>query len=296
MSADSLPFCSVIIPTYDRPAGLARCLAALAALRYPRTRFEVLVVDDGSPTPPAAAVAAVDDHLDIRLLSQTNAGPGVARNTGAAHARGALLAFTDDDCRPAPEWLTALATRFAAVPDRLLGGCTRNALADNASAHTSQVIVDTAYAYYNPDPDRATFFASNNLAVPAAAFRALGGFDPRFRVSEDRELCDRWCASGRRMSYVPEALVEHAHVLTLRGFWRQHFHYGRGAFRFHAARAARGAGPFRPEWAFYARLLGHPFIRERGRRRLETLLLLSVAQFANGAGFIAESWQPWRGR
>jgi GT2 family glycosyltransferase len=103
--------------------------------------------------------------------------------------------------------------------------------------------------------------------------RAGGGFDETFTTSEDREVCDRWLARGLRLVYAPDAVVHHAHALTLRSLWRQHFGYGRGARRFHLARAARGAGGFRPEGSFYLKLLRASLSRSRrrcsspGRRR-----------------------------
>jgi GT2 family glycosyltransferase len=100
------------------------------------------------------------------------------------------------------------------------------------------------YAYYNADPSQARFFASNNLVFPADGFHALGGFDTTFRTSEDRDLCNHGLHHGYHMTYAPEVIVSHAHVLTLRTFWQQHFNYGRGAFRYHRARARRGSGFF----------------------------------------------------
>ena len=101
--------------------------------------------------------------------------------------------------------------------------------------------MDVVYAYYNADPDRARFFATNNLALPADRFHAVGGFDPNlFRAAaEDRDLCDRWLHHGQHMIFAPEAVADHAYRLTLRTFYWQHFNYGRGAWHFHQTRARR---------------------------------------------------------
>jgi hypothetical protein len=107
-----------------------------------------------------------------------------------------------------------------------------------------QLIVDFVYAYYNADPSQARFFASNNLAFPADRFRTFGSFDTTFRTSEDRDLCDRWLYHAYRMTYASEVVVSHAHQLPLRTFWRQHFNYGRGAFRFSRARGRCGSRLF----------------------------------------------------
>ncbi|HVF49495.1 MAG TPA: glycosyltransferase, partial [Pyrinomonadaceae bacterium] len=154
---DGLPFFSVIIPTYERPAQLAVCLRALARLDYPRTRFEVVVVDDGSAAglPETQLRAEFGERLDLRLLAQRNGGPASARNFGAREARGRFLAFTDDDCAPDEGWLRALAARFAETPDRLLGGRTVNALGANLCAETSQLILDVVYAHFNNAQDGA---------------------------------------------------------------------------------------------------------------------------------------------
>ncbi len=287
----SQPFFSVIVPTYGRPGQLTTCLQALAHLHYPREHFEVVVVDDGSATPFDGVVAAFHDRLAVTLLRQSHAGPAAARNTGAAHAKGQFFAFTDDDCKPAFDWLQTLQLRFAIAPNQIVGGRTCNALPANPYSTASQIIIDMVYSYYNADPSRARFFASNNLALPANHFYTIGGFDPTFTTSEDRELCDRWLHHGYGMTYAPEVIVYHAHALTLRTFWWQHFNYGRGAFRFHRIRARRGSGRFRQELKFYTRLpslLGHSLSQEQGMRRLLLPALLLVWQGANAAGFLWE--------
>jgi GT2 family glycosyltransferase len=292
-AAADAPLLSVIIPTFARRHLIGGCLGALRAQRTQRGRFEVIVVDDGGPEPLDDVVAPFRADLDLTLLRQANGGPGAARNAGASVARGRWLAFTDDDCRPDPGWVDGLLARFERDPDRILGGRTVNALADNAEAETSQIILEMVYAFYDEDPDDARFFASNNLAVPAAAFRQIGGFDERsFRVgSEDRELCDRWRHSGRGMAYAPEALIRHAHDLSFGEFVRQHWGYGRGAFHFHEARRRRGSGRMRQEMGFHARLPSlarAPLSRLAPFMRARVLALLAVWQVANAAGFLRE--------
>ena len=286
------PFFSIIIPTYNRPGQLGACLHSFAQLDYPRDRFEVIVVDDGSETLPEAVVAPFHDQLNVSLLTQAHAGPATARNTGAARARGEFLAFTDDDCKPVPDWLKALAVRFAPTPGQMIGGRTLNALPDNLYSTTSQAIIDVVYVYYNADPDKARFFASNNMTLPAERFRAIGGFDPSFTASEDRDLCDRWLLRGYGMTYAPEAMIYHAHALTFRTFWRQHLNYGRGAFRFRQARLRRGSANFIEDAKFYARLpklLRLRLSQTRGRRAFWLAGLLALWQVANAAGFLWEA-------
>jgi GT2 family glycosyltransferase len=282
------PLFSIIIPTRGRHAQLSNCLASLAAQDFPRDGFEVIVVDDGSVPPVDDCVAPPRARLDLKLLAQPNAGPAAARNLGAAEARGRFLAFTDDDCLPVAGWLAALADDFDAAPDALVGGRTVNALAGNAYSATSQLIIDVVYEHFNTDEGGARFFASNNFAVPCELFRDAGGFDEGFRCSEDRDFCERWRARGLRLVYAPEAVVRHAHALDALSLWRQHFGYGRGAFRFHRKREAGGADRFKPESAFYSKLLRAALAQPRRGQSIKMTALLAWAQAANAAGFFHE--------
>lgn len=285
------PIFSIVIPTYNRPAQLAVCLQACARLDYPPDCFEVIVVDDGGITSLDEVVARFDGVLKLKLLRQENAGPAAARNRGASEAGGEFLAFTDDDCSPDPKWLRALAAQFVASPECAAGGQTLNALTRNIYSTASQHLISYLFSYYNVIPQAARFFPSNNLAFPTRQFRGIGGFDVSYprAAAEDRELCDRWLHHGYRMFYAAEALVYHAHDLTLRTFLGQHFRYGRGAFCFHQIRAQRGQHRFKVEPpAFYFNMLRYPFVNAKGVNALILMLLLVVTQVVNAAGFLWE--------
>jgi cellulose synthase/poly-beta-1,6-N-acetylglucosamine synthase-like glycosyltransferase len=281
------PAASVVVPTRNRAAELEGCLEALAALDPPAGGFETIVVDDGGDEPLEGLVRRWRGRLELDLLRVTRRGPAAARNAGVERARAPVLAFTDDDCRPRRDWLRALVARLDAAPDALVGGRTVNGLPGNSYAAASQLIVDLVYAHYNAQPDRARFLASNNLAVRVDALRAAGGFDASFTTSEDRELCDRWRASGGRIVLAPEAVVEHAPPLTLGRYAAQHFGYGRGAHRFHRVRSRRGSGRFVDETSFHVRLPA--LLRATGERRARLAGLLVLWQAANAAGFFWEA-------
>ena len=296
---DCLRF-SVIITTFDRPEQLARALAALARSDYPRTEFEVIVVDDGGSDPLEDIVSGFRTAMTVKLIKQaTNGGPAKGRNAGAEVARNEFLSFTDDDCEPAPDWLSTLAGRLRQSPKCLVGGRTVNGLTENPYSAASQLIIDMVYASYNADPEQSQFFTSNNLAVRADLFRQCGAFDESFRVSEDRELCNRWRHCGLRMSYEPEAVVEHRHPLTLRAFWRQHFSYGRGAARYHKTCGERGSGRLQDDFGFYSTLprLWREVTRSMPRRQMARIVpVLLLWQTANAAGFFYERFKSRRGR
>lgn len=122
MKLTDAPRFSIVIPTYNRPEQLAVCLQACARLDYPRDCFEVIVVDDGGVEPLDGIVARFHGTLTLKLLQQENTGPAAARNRGASEASGEFLAFTDDDCSPASDWLKALGRHCVASPDCVVGG------------------------------------------------------------------------------------------------------------------------------------------------------------------------------
>jgi glycosyltransferase involved in cell wall biosynthesis len=276
------PLFTVVVPTRDRPRPLEGCLAALAALDFPGGH-EVLVVDDGSREPVRIPAGA-----QTRVVRLDGRGPAAARNAGAAAARGRWLAFLDDDCRPRPDWLSALQAHLEKEPQALVGGRTVNVLVDNPWSAASQLLVDWLYTWYGARGGGGRFFTTSNLAVATVEFRHLGGFDESFPHpgGEDRDLCERWAARGLPFDYAPEAIVDHAHPLGPRSFWRQHVAYGQGARLLHRRRAERGVASRIEPPAFYLGMLRHPFAR-RVARPLRQAALLTLAQIANVAGYLS---------
>jgi glycosyltransferase involved in cell wall biosynthesis len=281
---------SIIIPTRDRPDCVACCLQAVAALHPPPGGFEVIVVDDGSLVPLDGIAAPFQQSLSLTVIRQPGAGPGAARNAGARQARGRWLAFTDDDCVPHPDWLAQLLPVLHSNPTALVGGRTVNGLTGNRYSRASQQLISYLYDYYQARHGQPRFLASCNLAVASEGFTKSGGFDTRYmRASaEDRDLSDRWHATGLPLIYHPGAVVTHRHQLDLRSFLRQHFNYGCGAWHFRLARAARHGGRVRIEPAhFYAGLLAYPFRIRDSMYPLSDSVLLALSQAANFAGFLA---------
>lgn len=112
------PLVSVVLPTYDRPEMLLEAVESVAAQRY--SNVELLVVDDGSPTPARTVLeSAAPEDVDWRCLRhEENRGANAARNTGIRAAEGEILAFLDDDDRWLPDKLEA---QMAAFRDRDVG-------------------------------------------------------------------------------------------------------------------------------------------------------------------------------
>lgn len=297
------PTFSIIIPTYARPERLRECLRALSAIEYDPNDFEVIVVDDGSPSVPgvpcvAEVVRAFAPGLPVVCHRQANAGPAAARNAGAALARGRYLVFTDDDCAPAGDWLKRFDEQFALTPQAMLGGQVVNALPSDPFAAASQILTDYAYAASANRRCRVGgywLFMTANLAVPSRAFRRLGGFDESFPLpaGEDYDFCHRWQHSGRPAHYVSQAAVHHSHACTLRSFVRQHFGYGRGQLQFRWRAAARsGVSRHSQILPFQLGLVRYLLMHHGRPAHWPMWWLVGLSQLVTAAGGINEILSP----
>lgn len=182
---------TIVIPTCERPAMLARCLAALP------TEAQVIVSDD-SPCP------------DARWLNGPRRGPAANRNHAARAATSEWIAFIDDDCIPQPGWLDALAV--AAEGADVIEGRT---LAPGAT--------DSPFEEHVENESGGALW-SCNLAVRRDVFERLGGFDEDFPEAggEDMEFAWRIRRAGLRTRFAPDALVHHPpRHIGWSGLWRR---------------------------------------------------------------------------
>jgi glycosyltransferase involved in cell wall biosynthesis len=282
-------FFSIIVPTHNRAASLDRCLLAMGELDWPGDEFEVLVVDDGSNPPPAKVLARHAGKLPLRSFRTEGVGPASARNLALAQATGEYVVFTDDDCRPSPEWLRAYAEAAGRKPGAGFGGSIVDAAENNIYGRTSQMLISYLYEH-NERTDELRFFCSNNLAFPRQALLAMGGFDESFPLAaaEDRYVCTRWLRE-HELAFVPGAAVEHRQMLGLRSYLRQQFRYGRGACQFWKRREIEDGAVNRVQPAsFYTRMLAYPFGKVSFGRALAMSALLICSQVAGFLGYLKE--------
>jgi glycosyltransferase involved in cell wall biosynthesis len=275
------PLLSVIIPTRHRNRQLRECLLSLAAQDYARPLWEAVVVFDGDDTRPDTALTAMAGQIPLIIAAQQHSGCGIARNTGASHARGRFLIFTDDDCLFPPDWLSRYALTFQLNPECLIAGHAINALPANPYSQTTQDLTSFLQEYAG-----VPLAIGNNFGVPAAGFRELGGFHPRYfrNTAEDRDFCLRWKAAGRPSADGAGIVVHHAHPLSLRSFLRQHYNYGRGAFVLHHAPLASHRQPAN----FYLSLLMWPASPRRGVRSARLWPFILASQCAHLTGYFRQ--------
>ncbi len=236
------PTVAVVIPTMERPAILAACLAAVhAGTRLP----DAIIVVDQSRTPGAraATAAACADRPGVvyRHLAQPNA--SAARNAGLAMAQTVLVAYLDDDCLPERDWLTALVGEYEST-----------AAIEPVAAVTGSVVPRFAPGRQVPVSSRQggvrrVFRAGDgslargawapwdvgtgaNILAPRAALAAVSGFDPALgpgtpaHAAEDVDLLYRLAPHGA-LIYQPAARVGHP-AGTRRDHLQSRFRYGAG--------------------------------------------------------------------
>lgn len=196
------PDVAVVIPTRNRETRLAFALEALAEQSVDRQRFEVIVVRAADASPP---LADPPPELPVRFLTHPGT-PGAAaqRNHGWRVADAPLIAFIDDDSRPAPGWLDAV-LRAANGPEAVIQGRVEP---DPEERHLLFGLA-RSLEVVGPSPR----FEACNSAYPRALLERLGGFDESFGGSawgEDTDLGLRAQAHGAQRLYADRALVWHA--------------------------------------------------------------------------------------
>ncbi|HEX7290207.1 MAG TPA: glycosyltransferase, partial [Conexibacter sp.] len=208
---------SVVVPTVGRSDVLARCLAALAAQTLPADAFEVVVVDDARGGETAIALP---DGLRARVHRTGGTGAAVARNQGAAQARGELVLFIDDDLIAAPDLLERHLAHHAAHAGEatVVIGCSpprppRPGLAALGAAlwwEDQFRMLEQAVAL------TFTEALSGNVSLARTSFLERFPFDPDFgRVRrEDWEWGHRLLAGGAQLRYAPDARAAHEYELS----------------------------------------------------------------------------------
>lgn len=238
-SPGGLPTVTVVIPVYNDVDRLRRCLELLRAQDYPADRFDVVVVDNASTRDIRPAIPTGDGRF--RLVHEARRGSYAARNTGAGVAGGEVLAFTDADCLPRPDWIRAgvRALMQEPAPDAV-GGDITLAFRDGAAPRTAPERYDVREGLPQEHFIRTyPFAATANLFVRAATFHAVGPFDASLQSAGDREWGERLASTGRRFAFAPQAVVDHPTRPTWGELTRKHRRIARGMADLEADQPAR---------------------------------------------------------
>jgi glycosyltransferase involved in cell wall biosynthesis len=211
---------SIIVPAYNEQDGIAACIQALLAQDYPPDCREIIIVDNNSKDHTREIVQQYPVTL---LVEREIQGPAAARNKGILAAHGDIVAFTDADCLPRPDWLRNLTAAFSA-PD-IVG-----AVGTLLPAGDEGLIIDFMKAVntiQSRDLGKFWYVVTANAAYKREVLLKLGLFDVNLYNGEDIDLGLRAQIEGLgRIIGVPDAVVDHPFENSWDEIWERFRRYG----------------------------------------------------------------------
>jgi glycosyltransferase involved in cell wall biosynthesis len=235
------PLVSIIVPVRNAGAELRGLLGALEQQTVARERFEVVIADDGSTDGSTAGLDTPDRW--VRVLPGAPVSAYAARNRAVAASRGSILAFTDADCRPSPDWLANALARVDGAG--VVAGLIRFELPERPSIW-SLLDVDTFL-----DQERqvqAGVAVTANLVLRRELFDRIDGFDAELHAFADHDFVQRCVGAGAELVFADDAVVAHptrdGRGQYLGKFWAMNRGYG----EFAAERGERPHGVRPAAW------------------------------------------------
>jgi glycosyltransferase involved in cell wall biosynthesis len=213
------PSVSLIVCSKDRAGKIARCLRAIVQIAA-KDNFEFILVDNGSRDETKAAFDRVTKFapFPVRYVFEPTPGVGNAMNAGYRKSHGDIVAFTDDDCYPAPDFAAAVADAFA---DPAIGVATGRILLHDPMDLALTIEMSSVQRRFRTGRYvRPGQFTGANLSFRRAALEAIGGFDPLFGPGSyigsaaDCDAAARVCLAGWDGIYDPSIVVSHHHGRT----------------------------------------------------------------------------------
>jgi len=222
---------SVILPTYNRLSRLKQVLAAFEQQRYPHDQFNIIVVSDGSTDGTDDYMRNIVSSLEIKFVSQKNAGPAAARNNGIANADSEYILFIDDDVIPTPDLIAEHMHQHAEQPDIVVLGpmLSPSDFCLSPWVAWEQAMLEKQYKPMREGKWEATprQFYTGNTSLARKFLVTVGGFDERFRRAEDVELAYRLESQGVKFVFHPQAIGYHYAERSFRSWLETPYAYGR---------------------------------------------------------------------
>lgn len=207
MTLTSTPFVSIIIPVFNDAKHLSLCLVSLEHQTYPKSFYEVIVVDNGSDSDEN--IQEIVDRSKSILISELTPGSYAARNKGISAAQGEVIAFTDADCVPTPNWIEKGVGALLNTPNcGLVAG--RIEIFFKHSQPTPVELYESITAFPQKQLlERRHYAAAANIFTFKAVLEKIGLFDATLKSNGDVEWGQRVFSHGYQQIYTNEACVYH---------------------------------------------------------------------------------------
>jgi glycosyltransferase involved in cell wall biosynthesis len=223
---------SVIIPAYNAEKTITSTIKALLNQNYPKNKYEIIVVDDGSTDKTVEVVS----RFPVKTIKLKHKGPANARNVGAKKSRGSILLFTDADCVPDKNWIKNMIEPFKDPEIVGLSGTYKTLNSDKLMARFSGYEIQHRHKKMEKQK-YIDFIGTFSASYRRNIFLKFKGFDTKFKTSsgEDPELSYRIAKAGFKMIFQKKAFVWHLHPDTIwkylkqkyyRAVWRNFMYWG----------------------------------------------------------------------
>jgi glycosyltransferase involved in cell wall biosynthesis len=209
-----LPFVSVVVCTYNRKNLLKSCINSIYAQDYPKSKFEIIIIDGGSTD---GTKELCKQFPKIRFIVESKHGLAYARNKGAELARGSIVAYTDDDCIVDKNWLKNLVAGFQL--SKSIVGVGGPVYPLHPEIIPKKIHVKAALGLYDEGENTKLTqgIITSNSAFKKEIFKTIK-FDETLGVTrrgklilcgEDTAFCQAITTSGYKLLYTPHAKVYH---------------------------------------------------------------------------------------
>lgn len=219
------PFISVVVPFYNSDKHLESCISALLSQTYQSSAYEIIMVDNNSTD---NSTDVVRKYPQIILLSEAKKGSYAARNRGVAESKGSVIAFTDSDCIPVPEWLDRISASLDSPSVGIIQGGRLYTTESTGLLLLETYESERAVYTFSGKSTGLYYGYTNNMAVRRRVFDRCGPFLEVTRGADSifmNRAIEEYTSEIVR--YVHDATIRHVEITRVQDYLRKRFIYGR---------------------------------------------------------------------